>query len=327
MEPLVSCESVVKIYKSADLEVQALQGLDLEVRRGEMMTLVGASGSGKTTLLNILAGLDAPSAGKCAVAGRDLSRLSAAERVRYRQLVIGHVWQQSGRNLLPQLTAEENVELPQVLAGVRLHARRRRARHLLDAVGLGALRGLKPDELSGGEQQRVSIAVALANAPMVLLADEPTGEVDSHTAGEILALLHTLNTELGLTTILVTHDAAVAGATDRTVAIRDGRTSTEIVRRAAPVETLDALSSGTASRSQVIDLSTLTHRESTLIDRVGRLQLPKEALNALPFNGRAEVRVLSDHVEVWPLPVDATVEASRAPQPPETVTENLSRDD
>ncbi|HEV8190112.1 MAG TPA: ABC transporter ATP-binding protein, partial [Ktedonobacterales bacterium] len=324
---LVSCESLVKIYKSADLEVQALQGLDLEVRRGEMMTLVGASGSGKSTLLNILAGLDAPSAGKCFVAGHDLTRLSAAERVRYRQVVIGHIWQQSGRNLLPQLTAEENVEMPQVLAGVRLHARKCRAHQLLDAVGLGELRGHKPDELSGGEQQRVSIAVALANAPLVLFADEPTGEVDSHTAGEILALLRTLNTELGLTIILVTHDAAVAGAVDRTVAIRDGRTSTEIVRRVAPVETLDALGAGTASRSQAINLSSLTHRESTLIDRVGRLQLPKEALNALPFNGRAEVRVLADHVEVWPLPTDANVEARQAPQPSETVAESHSQDD
>lgn len=297
-EPLVLCDNLVKIYKVADLEVVALQGLDLEVQRGEMLAIVGASGSGKSTLLNILGGLDTPSAGRCLVAGHDLTRLGEGERVRYRQRVVGQVWQQSGRNLLPELTATANIALPQVLTSVGPAQRNARAEELLELVGLGKMGHKKPDALSGGEQQRLSIAVALANQPTLLLADEPTGELDSVTAGEILALLRTLNQQLGLTIILVTHDVAIAAGVDRTLAIRDGRTSTETVRREAPVEAPDAHS---LAASAVIGLPSETHQESILIDRVGRLQLPKEALERLPFQGRAMVRILGDHVELWPV--------------------------
>ncbi len=297
-EPIVMCDNLVKIYKVADVEVVALQGLDLEVVPGEMMAIVGASGSGKSTLLNILSALDTPSAGRCIVDGNDLTRLSEAQRIAYRRFVIGHIWQQSGRNLLPELNILENVELPQLLGGIESRQRLNHAQELLDMVGLGHMRKKRPDQLSGGEQQRVAIAVAIANEPKLLLADEPTGELDSVTASEIFALLRQLSRQLGLTIITLTHDIAIAAATDRTIAIRDGRTSTETVRR----ETADMVVNGqTARGSAVIGLSSETHRESILIDRVGRLQLPKEALESILFNGRAEVRIADDHVELWPL--------------------------
>jgi ABC-type lipoprotein export system ATPase subunit len=295
-DALIISDNLVKIYKVDDIEVVALQGLDLEVRRGEMVALVGASGSGKSTLLNVIGGLDAPSAGRCYVAGNDLTRMTEEQRTLYRCFEVGHVWQQSGRNLLPELTLHENVCVPQALAGISAGRRSRRADELLDQVGLSHLRKKSPSQLSGGEQQRGGIAVALANSPSLLLADEPTGELDSATAGDVFALLRHLNVALGLTMLIVTHDAAIAGMVDRTIAIRDGRTSTETVRRYAP------LAPGVAGgKSAVIGLSSETHRESVLIDRVGRLQLPREAIERIHFDGRAEVRIEDGHVELWPV--------------------------
>ncbi len=296
--PIVICDNLVKIYKVADLEVVALQGLDLEVNTGEILAIVGASGSGKSTLLNILSGLDSPSAGSCIVDSNDLTRLTQTQRINYRRHVVGQIWQQSGRNLLPELTAIANVELPQMLSGIGSGQRVRRAHELLELVGLKGKEQKRPTQLSGGEQQRTAIAVALANNPKLLLADEPTGELDSVTASEIFALFRKLNQELGLTIITVTHDATIAAAVDRTIAIRDGRTSTETVRRETTLEELEKHMQAT---SAVIGLSAKTHRESILIDRAGRLQLPKEAIELLPFNGRAEVRIIDDHVELWPI--------------------------
>ncbi|MBX5450381.1 ABC transporter ATP-binding protein [Thermogemmatispora sp.] len=295
---VIICDNLVKIYKVADLEVVALQGLDLEVQPGEMLALVGVSGSGKTTLLNILGGLDSPSAGRCWVAGYDLARLNERQRLLYRRFVVGHVWQQSGRNLLPELSLQENIELPQLLSGVARRERLRRTRELLRLIGLEEAAHRLPAQISGGEQQRVAIAVALANQPQVLLADEPTGELDTQTAAEILQLLRRLNQELGLTIVLVTHDPTLAANVDRVIAIRDGRTSTETVRREAPLSSVPA---HMATASAVIALPSATHRESVLIDRVGRLQLPKEALERIPFHGRAEVVIANDHVELWPV--------------------------
>lgn len=297
-KPLITCENLVKIYKVADLEVVALQGLDLEVVPGEMMALVGASGSGKSTFLNILGGLDSPSAGSCVVDGNDLTRLNEAQRLRYRRFLVGHVWQQSGRNLLPELSIGANVEMPQMLGGVGSAKRSRRASELLELVGLDGMEKKKPDQLSGGEQQRAAIAVSLANEPKLLLADEPTGELDSVTAGEILALLRSFNREFGLTIILVTHDVALAANVDRTIAIRDGRTSTETVRRDAASAVAHEHAS---AASAIIGLPSETHHESVIIDRVGRLQLPKEAIENIPFHGKAEVRIVRDHVELWPI--------------------------
>lgn len=272
---LVESHNLVKIYKAADLEVVALQGLDLRVPQGEMLALVGPSGAGKSTLLNILGGLDAPSAGRCEVAGVDLTRLSGAERLQYRRWVVGHVWQQTSRNLLSDLTLLENVMAPMVLAGYPARKRKRRAQDLLDVVGLGPRMRHKPERLSGGEQQRGALAVALANNPPLLLADEPTGELDTTTAREVLKLLRSLNHELGLTTIVVTHDQMVAESMDRSVAIRDGRTSTEVVHAEEAEETV-------------------------IIDDVGRLQIPKQLLDLVPFGGRARVHLADGHLELWP---------------------------
>ncbi|HEX5570230.1 MAG TPA: ATP-binding cassette domain-containing protein [Ktedonobacterales bacterium] len=272
---LVESHNLVKIYRSHDLEVVALQGLDLRVPQGEMLALVGPSGAGKSTLLNILGGLDDPSAGRCEVAGVDLTHLSRRERLLYRRRIVGHVWQQTSRNLLSDLTLLDNVVTPMLLAGYPAGKRRARAKELLRLVGLGDRIDHKPERLSGGEQQRGALAVALANEPPLLLADEPTGELDSATAAEALKLLRSLNSDLGLTTILVTHDPHVAEVMDRSVAIRDGRTSTEVVHSEAAEETV-------------------------IIDGVGRLQIPRPALDAINFGGRARVHLAGDHIELWP---------------------------
>lgn len=277
---LVESHNLVKIYKAADVEVVALQGLDLRVPQGEMLALMGPSGAGKSTLLNILGGLDHPSAGHCEVAGVDLTRLTRAERLTYRRRIVGHVWQQTARNLLDDLSLLDNVIAPMVIAGYPARQRRRRATTLLELVGLGPRVHYKPERLSGGEQQRGALAVALANEPPLLLADEPTGELDSITAAEVLALLRTLNNELGLTTIVVTHDPAVAAAMDRSVNIRDGRTSTEVIN----------ISAATAA----------TAEETVIIDGAGRLQVPRALLDALPFRGRARIHLGDGHLEVWP---------------------------
>ena len=300
---LVQCANLIRIYKVADLEAIALQGLDLEVRQEEMIALVGASGSGKTTLLNILGGLDAPTAGQARVADFDLTRLSEEQRTRYRNLIVGYVWQQSGRNLLPDLTIEGNVNLPQLLNGTGTAQSRKRTHELLELVGLPTMAKKKPAQLSGGEQQRVAIAVALANRPALLLADEPTGELDSVTAQEIIACLRQINTQLGLTIILVTHDVSVASQVDRTLAIRDGRTSTETVRRGVPLTTREVRPevANVNGTSAVIGLSLQTHRESILVDAAGRMQLPREAVERLVINGRLETFLLEDHIELWPI--------------------------
>jgi ABC-type lipoprotein export system ATPase subunit len=280
---VIACDGLVRIFKLADLEVVALQGLDLLVDPGEMVAIVGASGSGKSTLLAILGGLDVPSAGKAVVAGYDLGRISGAERTRFRRRVVGFVWQQTGRNLLPYLTAAGNVELPMVLDGRR--NRRARALELLDLVGLADRATHRPDRLSGGEQQRVAIAVALANDPSVVLADEPTGELDSATSEEVFGLLRRVNTELGTTIVIVTHDAFVSEQVGRTVAIRDGRTSTETLRR-------------TEQTGEGDDL--VVSEEYAVLDRAGRLQLPKAHVDTLELRSRVRLRLEEDHVGIWP---------------------------
>ena len=280
---LVVCDNLVKIYKVADLEVVALQGLDLVVEKGEFIAMVGASGSGKSTLLNVLGGLDVPSAGRAVVAGYQLAELGAREQTRYLRQVIGFVWQQTGRNLLPYLTALENVALPMAFDGLPADVRATRARELLRQVGLAERADHRPDRLSGGEQQRVAIAVALANEPALLLADEPTGELDSGNAAEIFELLRRLNRETGVTIIVATHDPLVSGQVSRTVAIRDGRVSSEVLRK--PSETTDG-----------------EHHETeyAVLDRVGRLQLPRAMVEALGLEKRVRLDLESDHIRVWP---------------------------
>jgi putative ABC transport system ATP-binding protein len=281
----IVCDGLVRIYKSEGVEVVALQGLDLVVDRGELLAIVGASGSGKSTVLNILSGLDVPTAGIAKVAGYDLLSLSAKSRLAYRRRTVGFVWQQTARNLLPYLDARENVELPVRLAGGSRAAARKRADELLDLVGLAGIAHRRPGHLSGGEQQRCAVAVALANDPEVLFADEPTGELDEATAVEVFGALRTVNAELGVTVVVVTHDQNVAGEVRRAVAIRDGRTAAEVRR-----------SSRTGSDGE----QEMVSEEYAVLDRNGRLQLPAAFVEALTLRDRVRLTLESDHVAVRP---------------------------
>jgi len=283
----IVCEGLVRIFKTEGVEVVALQGLDLVVDRGELIAVVGASGSGKSTLLNILSGLDAPTAGVARVAGYDLLAMSARRRLRYRRRTVGFVWQQTARNLLPYLTARENVELPMRLAGRSRRAGRTRAGELLDLLGVGYCADRRPGQLSGGEQQRCAVAVAVANDPEVLFADEPTGELDEATAAEVFAGLRTINAELGVTIVVVTHDPAVADHVRRTVAIRDGRTAAE-VRRSVRV--------GEDGAHELVT------EEFAVLDRAGRMQLPASFVAELGLRERVRLNLEPDHVAVRPAP-------------------------
>jgi ABC-type lipoprotein export system ATPase subunit len=278
----IVCENVVKIYKVADLEVVALQGLDLLVEEGEVIAIVGASGSGKSTLQNILGGVDLPTAGRVEVAGRELVTLTERERTLYRRRVVGFVWQQTARNLLSYLTAAENVELPMTLEGVGRGTRRQRVDELLELVGLAHRADHRPDALSGGEQQRVAVAIALANGPSVLLADEPTGELDTDSANQLFETLRAVNGELGVTIVVFTHDPLVSEQVQRTIGIRDGRTATETLRRHGP------------------GADGLVAEELAVLDRSGRLQLPREYLSALGLDRRVRLVLERDHVAILP---------------------------
>ncbi|WP_442814287.1 ABC transporter ATP-binding protein [Streptomyces sp. NBC_01198] len=284
-EGLVVCENLVRIYQTEGVEVQALQGLDLAVSQGEMIAVIGASGSGKSTLLGILSGQDVPTAGSAEVAGHDLLAMKRRDRLSYRRSTVGFVWQQTARNLLPYLTAAENVMLPMTYTRIRRSQRRARAEDLLGLLGVGHCADRTPDELSGGEQQRVAIAVANANEPRVLFADEPTGELDSATSDEIFAALRQANEDLGVTVVVVTHDALVSEQVQRTVRIRNGRTSTEVLRR---VETGED------------GVEALTAEEYAVLDRNGRLQLPREFTEHLHLRRRVRLALESDHIGVWP---------------------------
>jgi putative ABC transport system ATP-binding protein len=283
---LIACDRLVRIYTApGGIEVQALQGLDLLIGEGEMVALVGASGSGKSTLMNILAGLDVPTAGAVKVASQDLAGMNARQRLQYRRQTVGFIWQQTSRNLLSYLFTEQNVDLPMRLAGRARGQRAARVTELLTLLGIGHCAERRPDQMSGGEQQRAAIAVALANEPKVLLADEPTGELDSATATDVFGALQTANRELGVTVLIVTHDPAVSSVVSRVVAIRDGRTSTEIHR--AEVTTDD----GEVAHHAV---------EYAVLDRAGRLQLPKEMTEPLGMRDLVRLEGESDHIGVWP---------------------------
>lgn len=217
---------LVKIYSLGSLEVQALRGLNLTMEKGEMVALIGPSGSGKTTLLNIIGGLDRASAGSVRVFDRELTRLSPGELVEYRRNVVGHVFQTM--NLIPTLTAAENIELPMVALGIKGKERQQRVEELVGVVGLKERRGHKPGELSGGEQQRVALAAALANDPPLVLADEPTGELDTANSRIVVEYLLRVNREMGKTILMVTHDPTVSRAADRILRIEDGVIKTDV---------------------------------------------------------------------------------------------------
>ena len=286
--PYVFCQDVFKIYKIADLEVVALRGLDLAVDAGEVVAIVGASGSGKSTLLNILAGYDSPSAGGVMVGGKDLLRMTAREVEEYRRVDVGFIWQQTSRNLFPYLSTLENVTLPMMLTNTPGSERRERAEELLGLVGLSHRLDHTPEKLSGGEQQRVAIAVALANRPPLLLADEPTGEMDDATAAEILDLFGTVNREMGTTILIVTHDPDIAYKVGRVVMIRDGKMSTEIRRRV----TYQRIR-GEAEVDQPLE-------EFVLVDGNGRVQIPRDLLDEMSIGEKARVQIEDGTVTIRP---------------------------
>jgi putative ABC transport system ATP-binding protein len=220
MSALIEAQDLVKLYRMGDETVHALAGVSFVIPRGDYCAIVGPSGSGKSTLLNILGGLDTPSAGRITIAGNDIGATSDDDLAVFRNQTIGFVFQSF--NLLPRLSALENVELPMIYGGVLPKERRERAADLLARVGLGDRMGHRPTQLSGGQQQRVAIARALSGNPALLLADEPTGALDTQTGIEILGLFGQLNAE-GATVVLVTHDHEVAQATRRTIEMRDGK--------------------------------------------------------------------------------------------------------
>jgi len=286
MTAIIECHELVRIFSSTGVEVQALQGLDLTVETGELTAVIGASGSGKSTLLTILSGLDIPSAGRARVAGHDLLAMGGRERLSYRRNTVGFIWQQTTRNLLPYLTAAENVLLPLVMAGYPRAKRGARITELLELLNVGELRDRVPGQLSGGQQQRVAVAVALANSPEVLLADEPTGELDEANSEMVLEAFRGVNETLGTTVLIVTHDAGVSDHVRRTVQIRDGRTSTEVLRRTS--------TDHTGREHEVAE-------EFAVLDRVGRLQLPQDYITQLAMRDRVRLGLEEDHVTVSPV--------------------------
>lgn len=313
-EPFITCHNLVKIFKVAGLEVVALQGLDLVIEPGELLGIVGTSGSGKSTLLNILGGLDRPSAGQVVVGDHDLLKMSDNELDDYRQREVGFVWQQTARNLIPYLSAQENVALPMTVSGISRRQKKARTQELLEAVGLWEHRQHRLAQLSGGQQQRVAIAVALANQPRLLLGDEPTGELDTTTAQEILTLLQEMNRQFGLTTIIVTHDPQVARSVDRVITIRDGRTSSETVRRVADVEaaltlglaegespTSASLSTGTSTSLSIDTPLQQDYQEYIVVDGAGRLQIPPNLREANQIGDRVTLEATEEGVLIKPV--------------------------
>ncbi len=314
---MIECDNLVKIYKTTDLEVVALQGLDLTVERGELMAIIGNSGSGKSTLLNMLGGLDKPSAGKLLVDGRELLKFSEKELCEYKRSTVGFVWQNNARNLVPYLSAIENVELPMIIT--KESDRRHRAMELLEMAGIAHRAKNKLSQLSGGEQQRVAIAIALANTPKLLLADEPTGAVDSRTSMNILDLFHEINRSLGVTIVIVTHDMAISRKVDRVVSIRDGRTSSEFIRRDYR-EDLAHISGGFDNGEEEdarLGTGAETHEEFVVLDRVGRMQIPHEYMEKYDLRAGSRLRFnyQDDQIVLEPAELEHLQSILHAPAP------------
>ena len=265
---MIEAEGLVKIYKTKELEVLALQGLDLEVREGEFTALIGNSGSGKSTFLNMIGGLDRPSAGKLVVGGKNLFTMTEQELVDYKRETVGFVWQNNARNLFPYLNALENVMLPMDISGAR--KKRQKALELLEMVGMSSHKNDKLGTLSGGEQQRIAIAIALANSPKLLLADEPTGSVDFATADLIFDIFTELNKN-GQTILVVTHDISLSKKVRRVVAIRDGKISSERILRESYSDRI--------KESSIDWRNEDTQEEFVVMDRAGRVQIPREMLD------------------------------------------------
>ena len=278
---IIQCDNLVKIYKTKDIEVLALQGLDINIEPGELMAIVGNSGSGKSTFLNMIGGLDRPTAGKLYVDGKNLFRLSEKELVEYKQKTVGFVWQNNARNLLPYLTALENVQVPMMFADAK--EQEKKAAELLELVGLSHRKDSKLSQLSGGEQQRVAIAIALANSPKILLADEPTGSVDAKTSNYIMDVFRQINRDMSVTVVIVTHDLALTKKVNRIVSIRDGKTSSERIMKRSYAEELENAKLFSEQSEEVAAKFQLqmVHEEYAVLDRAGRVQIPRELLDLI----------------------------------------------
>lgn len=292
-ENIIVCEDLVKIYKTGDLEVMALQGLELTVKRGELLAVIGNSGSGKSTFLNMVGGLDRPSAGKLFVDDKDLFAMKEKQLREYKQKDVGFVWQNNARNLFPYLTALQNVELP--MGFIKKEKKegtfgREYARELLERVGMEHKRHSKLNELSGGEQQRIAIAIALANRPKLLLADEPTGAVDTKTSAYILDVFRKLNEETGVSIVIVTHDRNLSKKVNRMVRICDGKVSSEEIMKESSKERL----------RQIGDLEmNASHESFVVLDKACRLQLQREDLTRIGVEGnKVRVEVEEDKIVI-----------------------------
>ena len=291
LRPMVECENLVKIYKTKEIEVLALQGLELRIDTGELMAIIGNSGSGKSTFLNMIGGLDRPSAGKLFVDGKDLFKLSDRELVDYKRRTVGFVWQNNARNLVPYLTAWQNVQMPMLFDSSA--KKKQRALELLELVGMGHRKNSRLTQLSGGEQQRVAVAIALANNPKLLLADEPTGSVDAKTGAFILDALREINRELGVTIVIVTHDQTLAKKVNRVVAIRDGKIASERIMKQSYLNRLQDIDAFTDAK-EVQD-------EFAILDRAGRLQIPRDMLDKLEISGnRLKVELHDNNIILSP---------------------------
>ncbi|MEC7835626.1 MAG: ABC transporter ATP-binding protein [Chloroflexota bacterium] len=284
----IICKDLFKIFKVADLEVVALRGLDLIVNRSEVVALVGASGSGKSTLLNILAGYDLPSAGQVTIDGKNLIDMKGREIEQFHREEVGFIWQEASRNLFPYLTSIENVELPMLLTDTSNKERRERAEHLLNMVGMSHRLTHTPDQLSGGEQQRVAISVGMANSPSLILADEPTGELDDNTAADILDLLGEINQVNKTTIVIVTHDPDIAYKVGRVVVIKDGKTSSEISRQDKNVQI-----SGHVDKETPLE-------ESLLVDSNGRIQIPEDLIETVGIAEKVSAQIKNQEIIIKP---------------------------
>ncbi len=265
---IIQSDNLVKIYKTKDSEVLALQGMDLNVKPGELMAIVGKSGSGKSTLLNMLGGLDKPTAGRLFVDGKDLFKMNRKGLIEYKRNTVGFIWQNNARNLFPYLNSLQNIQVPMMFTSEK--KKKEKAEELLELVGMSHKKRNRLSELSGGEQQRIAIAISLANEPKILLADEPTGSVDKSTGNHIMNVFRNLNDRLNTTIIIVTHDIGLAKEVNRVVSIQDGKISSEMHAKTDYRE-----------RMKNITLYNEVHDEYSILDRAGRIQLPQEMLEKI----------------------------------------------
>ncbi len=289
---IVECDGLVKLYKTSEVEVMALQGLELCIEKGELIAIIGKSGSGKSTLLNIIGALERQSAGKIYIDGQDLSNATEKQLEDIRREKIGFVWQKSSQNLFSYMTAVENVESQLYYEKMSKAERRQRALDRLEEVGLRDKADSYPTELSGGEQQRVAIAAALIRDPEILLADEPTGAVDSKTSDMIQSLFRKLNRDRGITVIIVTHDISLANKVDRVVMISDGRVTTEKIMKEKYRENISAMN------EEGFDMSS-AHEEFSVVDKAGRLKLSDEIREQTGLDSsRVKVEVIDGKVVI-----------------------------